>query len=333
MKLIVQIPCFNEAETLPVTLAALPRSVAGFDSVEILVVDDGSTDGTAEVALANGADYIVRMHGNQGLARAFMAGLIAATERGADVVVNTDADNQYRADFIPALVGPILADAADMVVGARPIASVQHFSPLKRILQIAGSRVVRAISGADVRDAPSGFRAMSRHAALHLNVFGNFTYTLETVIQAGLSSLRIVSVPVQVNPPTRPSRLFRTNAFYIQRSIVTIISVYTVYRPAHFFGWVSIAFTLPGLALGSRFLFLAYRGEGMGHIQSLIACAILILCGVFMLAVGVIAHLQKINRQLLEEVRFLLRSRPLGDDLGAGRRESATGFSRTAKPG
>lgn len=318
MKLIIQIPCLNEAETLPATLATLPRQVDGFDEVEVLVIDDGSTDGTAAIAQAHGAHHVVRMNGNQGLARAFMAGVVAATDLGADVIVNTDADNQYRSEFIPALVRPILEGTADLVIGARPVHSIRHFSPVKRFLQAIGSRVVRVVCGADVRDAPSGFRALSRHAALRLNVFGDFTYTIETAIQAGLSNLRVISVPVQVNPPTRPSRLFRSNLSYVCRCAVTIAAVYVIYRPVHLFGALALAFFAPGLFLGGRFLYLFATGEGGGHVQSLIACAILMLSGVFMSAVGVIAHLQKINRQLLEELRFLARHRPTevsdGDD-------------------
>jgi glycosyltransferase involved in cell wall biosynthesis len=326
MKLIIQIPCLNEAENLPATLAALPREVDGFDEVEILVIDDGSTDGTAAVALAHGAHHVVRMNGNQGLARAFVAGVVAATDLGADVIVNTDADNQYRAEFIPKLVQPILDGDADIVIGARPVHAIRHFSPVKRFLQALGSRVVRAVCGADVRDAPSGFRAMSRHAALRLNVFGNFTYTIETAIQAGLSNLRVVSVPVQVNPPTRPSRLFRSNLSYVCRCAATIASVYLIYRPVHLFGALALAFFLPGLFLGGRFLFFYAAGEGGGHVQSLIACAILVLSGVFMSAVGVIAHLQKINRRLLEELHFLARSRPAEVSDGADRDRVTEGF-------
>jgi glycosyltransferase involved in cell wall biosynthesis len=318
MKLIIQIPCLNEAQSLPATLAALPRQVDGFD--------DGSMDGTAVVAREYGADHVVRMNGHQGLARSFVAGLVAATDRGADVVVNTDADNQYRAEFIPALVRPIIEGRADIVIGARPVGAIRHFSPLKRLLQRAGSRVVRSVCGADVRDAPSGFRAMSRHAALRLNVFGDFTFTLETAIQAGLSNLRVASVPVQVNLPTRPSRLFRSNLYYVWRCLTTIASVYVVYRPSHLFGTLALAFLLPGLALGTRFLYLATVGEGAGHVQSLIACAILVLSGVFMAAVGLIAHLQRINRRLLEEVRFLLRSRLPEGAHAADRDGFADGF-------
>jgi glycosyltransferase involved in cell wall biosynthesis len=326
MKLIIQIPCLNEAETLPTTLAALPREVPGFDEVEVLIVDDGSTDGTAAVARARGAHHVIRMNGNQGLARAFMAGLVAAIELGADVVVNTDADNQYRPEFIPALVRPILEGEADLVIGARPVHSIRHFSPVKRFLQALGSRVVRAACGADVRDAPSGFRALSRHAALRLNVFGDFTYTIETAIQAGLSNLRVVSVPVQVNPPVRPSRLFRSNLYYVCRCAATIAAVYVIYRPVHLFGALALAFFAPGLYLGVRFLYLFAAGEGGGHVQSLIACAILMLSGVFMSAVGVIAHLQKINRQLLEELRFLARHLPREVSDGVEGDRAAAGF-------
>lgn len=325
MKLIVQIPCLNEAENLPATLAAIPREVDGFDEVEILVIDDGSTDGTAAMALAHGAHHVIRLNGNQGLARAFMAGVVAATELGADVIVNTDADNQYRAEFIPALIRPILEGEADLVIGARPVRSLRHFSPLKRFLQAVGSRVVRVVSRADVRDAPSGFRALSRHAGLRLNVFGNFTYTIETVIQAGLSNFRVVSVPIQVNPPSRPSRLFRSNFYYVSRCAVTLAAVYVIYRPVRLFGVLALTFFVPGLLLGGRFLYLFAIGEGAGHVQSLIACAILILSGVFMSAVGVIAHLQKINRQLLEELRFLARSRPNEVDHGSERNRTPAG--------
>jgi glycosyltransferase involved in cell wall biosynthesis len=311
MKLIIQVPCLNEAEALPATLADLPRGVDGFDRVEIMVIDDGSTDGTADVARQHGADHVVRMNGNQGLARAFMAGIVAAVEFGADVIVNTDADNQYCADDIANLVKPILEGQADIVIGARPIVNIEHFSPAKRLLQRLGSHVVRKFSNTAVQDAPSGFRAMTREAALRLNVFSGFSYTIETIIQAGLSNLRIVNVPIRVNGPTRPSRLFKGNLSYIRRSIFTMLSVYLIYRPTHLFGWLSAAFLAPGLLLGVRYLILMALGGGTGHIQSVIACAILVLCGVFMAAIGVVAHLLSINRRLLEEIRYLERSRGL----------------------
>jgi glycosyltransferase involved in cell wall biosynthesis len=307
VKLVIQIPCYNERDALPATLAALPTRVSGFDTVEVIVIDDGSTDGTAEVALRHGAHAVVRLHGHQGLARAYTTGLAAAIDRGADVIVNTDADNQYHAGDIPALVRPIVDDAADMVIGARPIRSIGHFSPIKRALQMLGSRVVEAVSGADVHDAPSGFRAVSRDTALRLNVFGRFTYTLETAIQAGLNNLRVVSVPIRVNPPTRPSRLFRSNLGYVSRSIRTIAGVYLIYRPAHVFAWLAASALLPGLFLGLRYLALMEQGEGRGHTQSLIACAILCLSGVFFASIGCVAHLLAVNRRLLENVLYLAR--------------------------
>jgi glycosyltransferase involved in cell wall biosynthesis len=324
MKLIIQIPCLNERETLPITVADLPRLVEGFDSVEFLVIDDGSTDGTAELARSIGVDHVIQMNGNQGLARAFTAGLVAAVERGADVIVNTDADNQYDARDIPNLVRPIVEGRADLVVGARPIANIEHFSPIKRKLQGLGSRVVRAVSGADVADAPSGFRAMTRDTALRLNVFGRFTYTIETIIQAGLSNLRIVNTPVRVNGPTRPSRLFRTNLGYIRRSIHTMLSVYVIYRPVQIFSALSAGFLAPALLLGLRYAYFMATGEGKGHIQSVIAVGVLSLCGVFMAAIGIVAHLQSINRRLLEEIRYLERSRRFQPRVGTADRLSVS---------
>jgi glycosyltransferase involved in cell wall biosynthesis len=320
MKLIIQIPCLNEREMLPATIADLPREVEGFDSVEFLVIDDGSTDGTAEVARSLGVEHVIRMNGNQGLARAFMAGIVAAVERGADVIVNTDADNQYCAKDIADLVRPIVEGRADLVIGARPIRTIRHFSPVKRVLQRLGSQVVRALSGASVNDAPSGFRAMTRDTALRLNVFGHFSYTIETIIQAGLSNLRIVNVPIRVNGPTRPSRLFRSNLGYIRRSVLTMLSVYLIYRPTRIFGALAVGFLAPGLAMGFRYLALMAVGQGKGHVQSVIACSILILCGVFMAAIGIVAHLQSINRRLLEEIRYLERSRERERRIGPPRR-------------
>jgi glycosyltransferase involved in cell wall biosynthesis len=306
----IQIPCFNEAPFLPATIAALPRVVRGFDRVEVLVIDDGSRDGTAATAQSLGVDHVLTMNGNQGLARAFMAGIVACLDLGADVIVNTDADNQYSAADIEALVAPILAGEADMVVGARPIGQIRHFSVMKRIFQVLGSRIVRTISGADVRDATSGFRAISRHAALRLNVFNSFTYTIETIIQAGLSNLRVVSVPVHVNDPVRSSRLFRSNLAYIWRSVVTMLSVYLTYRPTRLFSVLALLFFLPGWTLGARYLVFMIRGEGAGHIQSVILSGALVVCGVLISAIGITAHLQGINRRLLEEIRCFLRSHP-----------------------
>ncbi|HEX9734959.1 MAG TPA: glycosyltransferase family 2 protein [Thermoanaerobaculia bacterium] len=309
MKVVIQIPCFNEEETLPATLAALPRELAGVDRVEWIVIDDGSADRTAEVARAHGVDHVVRMNGNQGLARAFMAGLVAAVERGADVIVNTDADNQYRADDIPELIRPLTAGEADIVIGARPIAAIRHFSATKRALQRIGSGVVRRLSGTRIRDAPSGFRAFTRDAALRLNVFSSYTYTLETIVQAGHSNLRVVDVPVRVNPPTRRSRLIRSIPVYLRRSVADLLSTYLVYHPTKLFNVLGLLFLIPGLALAVRYLVLASMGQGTGHVQSVIASGVLAICGVFMLAIGVVARLLGVNRRLLEEIRYLERSR------------------------
>ena len=309
MKLIIQVPCYNERDVLPDTLADLPREVEGFDEVEWLVVDDGSTDGTAEVARQHGVDHVVRMNGNEGLARAFMAGLEAAVERGADVIVNTDADNQYRAAGIDSLTAPILAGEADLVVGARPIATIRHFSAIKRLLQGLGSAVVRSLSGTEIQDAPSGFRALSRDAALRLNVFNAYTYTIETIIQAGRSNLRVINVPIEVNPPTRSSRLISSMPAYVWKSIGTILSAYLIYRPVRIFGLLSAIFLTAGAALAIRYLWLAYILGSIGHVQSVIASGVLALSGVFMAAFGVAAHLLAINRRLLEELRYLERLR------------------------
>lgn len=319
MKLIIQIPCLNEEKTLPETLAELPREVAGCDTVEWLVIDDGSTDDTAAVARANGVDHVVRMNGNQGLARAYMAGLAAAVELGADVVVNTDADNQYCAADIPKLVRPIVDGEADLVVGSRPISAIRHFSLLKRFLQKLGSGVVRTLSSTAVRDAPSGFRALSRDAALRLHVFSGYTYTLETLIQAGHSNLRVRDVPIRVNGPTRPSRLISSIPTYVRRSVHDLLGAYFVYRPVMIFGVLAIVFLTPASILAVRYLILAAMGSGEGHIQSVIASGVLAVCGVFMLAIGVVAHLLGINRRMLEEIRYLeRRRRHLDSDEEAG---------------
>jgi glycosyltransferase involved in cell wall biosynthesis len=309
MKLIIQIPCLNEADTLPKTLAALPREVNGFEQVETLVVDDGSTDGTTATALAAGVDHIVRLGGHQGLACAFMAGLSAAIQHGADVIINTDADNQYNAADIPALTRPILDGSADMVIGARPIGTLRHFSIAKRSLEWLGSRVIKAITGSDIRDAPSGFRAMTREVALRLNVFSRFTYTLETIIQATLGGLRVVSVPVRVNEPTRESRLFRSNFGYACRGAATILGVYLTYRPGRILGLISLLLIVAGGLVGLRYLGLMLGGEGKGHVQSLILCAILMVSGVIVAVGAALAHLLAINRRLLEELRISARAR------------------------
>lgn len=309
MKLIIQIPCFNEEQTLPATLADLPRELAGIDEVEWMVIDDGSTDRTVEVARSHGVDHVVKMNGNQGLARAFMAGLAAAAEHGADVIVNTDADNQYQAADIFELLRPILRGEADMVIGSRPVSAIRHFSPVKRFLQKLGSSVVRTLSGTRVRDAPSGFRAFSRDAALRLHVFSSYTYTLETIVQAGHSNLRLVDVPIRVNEPTRPSRLIRSIPAYLRRSILDLLATYVIYYPTRLFNLLGVLFLAPSCVLAVRYLVLAFMGFGKGHVQSVIASGVLAVCGVFMLAIGVVAHLLAVNRRLLEEIRYMERTR------------------------
>jgi glycosyltransferase involved in cell wall biosynthesis len=302
-KLIIQIPCYNEEEVLGITLANLPRRVPGFESVEILVIDDGSRDGTVAVALRGGVDHVVRLPFNQGLAKAFMAGLEASLKAGADVIVNTDADNQYDARSIPNLVAPILDGRAQMVVGARPVTEIAEFSFVKKALQRIGSAVVRLASGTSLPDAPSGFRAIHRDAALQLCVFNPYTYTLETIIQAGRKNIPVTSVPVGVNPVLRPSRLVKSIPSYVMRSIVTIIRIFVLYKPLRFFLAVGTMFLLPGVLLGVRFLVNYIAGEGAGHVQSLILAAILIVTAVIVYAAGVVSDLISANRLLLEEIR------------------------------
>jgi len=304
LKLIIQIPCFNEAETLTTTLAALPRSIAGFDQVEWLVIDDGSRDATAQVARDHGAHHVVRHTANLGLAKAFMTGLDSALRLGADVIVNTDADNQYNADDIPLLTAPILEGRAEMVVGARPIASIEHFSAQKKLLQRLGSWMVRLASDTDIADAPSGFRAFSRNAAQRLMVFNNYTYTIETIIQAGRKNIAITSVPIRVNEDLRPSRLVKSTASYIKRSIVTMVRIFAVYQPFQFFASIAALLFVPGFVLGLRFLWYFASGTGSGHIQSLLLAALLMGSGFVTLLVALLADLLAANRQLLEDIRF-----------------------------
>ncbi len=275
MKLIIQIPCYNEANSLPVTLKELPRQVEGFDAVEWLVIDDGSTDATRETAKACGVDHIVSFSRNQGLARAFTAGLDACLKLGADVIVNTDADNQYNAKDIPLLVRPILDRKAELVVGTRPIAEIAHFPFAKKLLQKIGSRVVRLASNTAIPDAPSGFRAMSREAALCLNVFNEYTYTLETIIQAGQKNMPITFVPVRVNAELRPSRLVTSIPTYVKRSMMTIVRIFVVYRAFRFFFSIGAVLFGGGVLIGLRFLYHYFQGDGAGHVQSLILAAVL----------------------------------------------------------
>ncbi|MEO8183079.1 MAG: glycosyltransferase family 2 protein [Deltaproteobacteria bacterium] len=307
MKLVIQIPCYNEEATLGIALRALPRVVEGFDVVEWLIVDDGSEDNTSRVATEHGVDHVVRFTRNQGLAAAFMAGLDAAIAAGADVIVNTDADNQYDARHIPSLTAPILAGKADLVIGARPIQSINHFSGLKKRLQGLGSWVVRVASNTSVPDAPSGFRAMSRKAAMELHVFNEYTYTLETIIQAGQKRLAILSVPIQVNEDLRPSRLVRSIPSYVWRSLLVICRIFITYKPFAVFTVLGTCVGSAGLLLGVRFLYYYMTSGGAGHVQSVILASLLLGVGFFLVVAGLIADLISVNRKLLERVDYRLR--------------------------
>lgn len=305
-KLIIQVPAYNEEDSLRAALESLPRSVEGFDRVEWLLVDDGSRDRSVAVARAAGVDHIVSLPHNQGLARAFMAGLEASLRLGADVIVNTDADNQYDASCIQDLVRPIVRGDAMIVVGERPIAQIAEFSFLKRILQRVGSAVVQIASSTSVPDAPSGFRAIHREAALRLYVFNDYTYTLETLIQAGRKGVPVASVPVRVNPVTRPSRLIRSTPAYVGRSVLTILRIFVLYKSFRFFVLLGTIVLLPGLVLGVRYLLAFAAGQGAGHVQSLILAAILIVTAVIIYVSGIITDLISANRVLLEDVRMRL---------------------------
>ena len=317
--LFVQVPCLNEAETLPVTLSALPRHVPGYDEVKWLVIDDGSTDGTHAVALGAGADYVLRLGHNRGLAQAFTAGVDAALKLGADTVVNTDADNQYDAACIPDLVAPILERRAAIVVGARPVSQIAHFSRIKKLLQKVGSRVVGIASGLRVPDAPSGFRAMHWTAAIQLRTYNRYSYVLEHLIQAGRNNIPLMSVPIRVNADLRPSRLIRSLPEYLWRSGTTIIRIFTINRPLRFFGWLGLGLSLAGMLPGVRFLIEVLRGSGGGHIQSLILSAILLIAGVIAFAVALLADLISANRTLLEQIEHRQRLQELS---GTGRGET-----------
>lgn len=306
-KLIIQIPCYNEEGTLGITLADLPREVAGVDVVEWLIIDDGSHDRTIEVAQKYGVDHIVRFTKNQGLAKGFMAGLEACLQAGADIIVNTDADNQYCAEDIPYLIEPILKRQADIVVGSRPISEIQHFSPTKKFLQKLGSWAVRIASKTNIPDAPSGFRAMSRQAAMQLNVFNSYTYTLETIIQAGQKGIAITSVPIRTNSMLRPSRLVKSNFSYVVRSLFTILRIFIVYKPLRFFLWLgSLPFGL-GIITLMRWLLFFLEGYDKPRIPTLILGTILILVGFQLWIFGLVADLLSVNRKVMEEVQFRLR--------------------------
>lgn len=312
MKLIIQIPCYNEEATLGVTLSALPRQIPGIDEVEWLIINDGSGDRTVEVARAHGVDHIVSFEHNRGLAVGFMAGVEACLRAGADIIVNTDADNQYCADDIPRLIEPILRGEAEIVIGARPIKNIEHFSPAKKFLQGFGSWVVRLASSTQIPDAPSGFRAFSRQAAMQMNVFNEYTYTLETIIQAGQRGMAITSVPIRTNGYLRPSRLVKSIPTYVRRSILTIIRIFMVYRPLRFFAIVGCFPFGMGAFLWLRWLLLFFFDDPTrARAPSLILAAILILIGVQLWILGLVADLLAVNRKMLEDIQLRLRRREI----------------------
>ncbi|HSS62995.1 MAG TPA: glycosyltransferase family 2 protein [Gammaproteobacteria bacterium] len=306
-KVFIQIPCYNEETVIGITLDALPRSLPGTDEIKRVIIDDGCTDRTVDVARKHGVDSVVHLNGHQGLARGFMAGIDTCLAAGADIIVNTDADNQYCADDIAHLIAPIQDGEADIVIGARPISDIEHFSFLKKSLQRLGSWVVRIASRTKVADAPSGFRAISRNAAMRLNVFGEYTYTLETLIQAGQNGFRVVSVPVRTNTDLRESRLIQSIRSYVFRSAATITRIFITYRPLRFFVAVAAALFGVGFVLGIRYLYFLSIDEGAGHVQSVILATSLMGVGSFVLLIGIIADLISINRKLLEQIDWRIR--------------------------
>lgn len=307
MKLIIQIPCLNEAETLEIALNDLPKHIDGIDEIEYLIINDGSTDNTVEVAKNWGVHHVVTFKKNKGLAKGFMAGLDACLRAGADIIVNTDADNQYVGEDIEKLVRPILDGKADIVIGERPIDDTEHFSPLKKKLQHIGSWTVRVASNSQIPDAPSGFRAYSREAAMRLNVVNEYTYTLETIVQAGREKMAMTSVPIRTNGELRASRLFNSMFGYIKKSMVTIIRSFMMYRPLRFFGGLGIIMFLLGLILGVRYLVFFFTGSAAGHVQSLILASTLIMMGCMTGIIGLQADIIAANRKLLEDVQYHVR--------------------------
>lgn len=307
MKLLIQIPCYNEAETLEIALNDLPKQIDGIDEIEYLIIDDGCTDNTVEVARNWGVHHIVSFTRNKGLAKGFMAGLDACLRNGADIIVNTDADNQYCADDIPKLIQPILEHKADIVIGERPIDETEHFSLLKKKLQHLGSWVVRKASHTDIPDAPSGFRAFSREAAMRINVINDYTYTLETIVQAGRNKMAIVSVPIRTNPELRKSRLFHSMFGYIKKSVLTIFRALMMYKPLYCFTIVAAVPSTIGFLIGIRFMIYYFTGRGNGHIQSLILACTLLIIGFLTFVIGMLADVISANRKILEDTQYHVR--------------------------
>ena len=307
MKLIIQIPCYNEAQTLEVALNDLPKKIEGIDTIEYLIINDGSQDDTVEVAKRWGVNYVVNFKRNRGLAKGFMAGLDACVRNGADMIVNTDADNEYSGADIETIVRPILEGKTDIVIGERPIDQTEHFSPLKKKMQHFGSWVLRKASETDIPDAPSGFRAYSREAALRINVTNEYTYTLETIIQAGRNRMAITSVPIHTNPELRKSRLFSSMWSYMKRSAGVIVRSYMMYRPLRFFGMIGSLIFLLGVLCGVRYLFFFFTGGGAGHVQSLLLTVVLLLLGSQTFFMGLQADMIAQNRKLLEDVQYRVR--------------------------
>ena len=325
MKAIIQIPCYNEEKTLAITLSDLPRVLKGIDKVEWLIIDDGSTDNTIQTAVENGVDYVVGHTRNQGLARAFLTGMEACTRLGADIIINTDADNQYNAEDIQKIIDPILAHQAEYVIGTRPIDTIEHFSATKKILQQFGSWVVRAFSRTEIVDTTSGFRAIARNAAIRLHVFNKYTYTIETIIQAGQTGIVTLSVPVRTNAFLRPSRLISSMPDYLKRSFSTILRSFMTYKPLTFFLAPGLICLTAAGVIGVRYLFFFFQGQGSGHIQSLLLGIMLFTLGVAGIIVGLLSDLIAVNRELLEDLHYRVRLQemerelPSGSVLGNGR--------------
>lgn len=324
MKLIIQIPCYNEADTLEIALNDLPKQIDGIDEIEYLIINDGSSDDTERVALEWGVDYVVHFKRNLGLAKGFLAGLDLALRHGADIIVNTDADNQYRGADIEKLIQPILKREADIVIGERPIDEIDEFSYVKKKLQKFGSWVVRIASKTDIPDAPSGFRAYSRKAAMRVNVHNEYTYTLETIVQAGRNKMAITSVPVQTNPELRSSRLMNSMAGYIKKSMLTILRAVLMYKPMKVFTLISSVFILIGTLIGVRFLCFYFGGNGGGHVQSLILATTMIIIGFQTLVTGLQADIISANRKLLEDMQFRIKKLEFGllEPAGSGKLDS-----------